>query len=700
MNRLLLASLLLLATSPAQQKPMPDSTPTADQDPHQWLEDVAGERALTWVRERNAASQAALAETELFRTNYARILSILDSDARIPFVQKRGAHYYNFWQDAKNPRGLWRRTTLAEYRKAEPQWEIVLDLDELGRREGENWVWHGATFLEPECTRCLVSLSRGGADANVTREFDVAQRRFVPDGFTLPEAKGSAAWRDLDAIYVATDFGPGSLTASGYPRLVKLWRRGTPLAAAATVAEGLASDVFVSASRDHTKGFERDVVYRGVTFYSNEVSLLRDGKLVRIDKPDSANASLHREWLLLELRDDWEVDGRRHAAGSLLATRLDDFLAGGRRFDTLFAPTDRTSLAGFSPTRHHVLLNVLDNVRNRVFVLTHRDDAWQRAPLPGLPEFGTIGASAVDAEESDDYFLTITDYLTPTSLHLGSVGQGPPTRLKSLPGFFNATGLVVTQREATSRDGTQVPYFLVARENLPRDGTNPTLLYGYGGFEVSLTPSYSGGVGACWLEQGGVFVVANIRGGGEFGPRWHQAALKQHRHKCYEDFAAVAEDLLAQRITSRAHLGIQGGSNGGLLVGNMLTTYPQLFGAVVCQVPLLDMRRYHQLLAGASWMGEYGDPDDPAQWQWLQRYSPYHNLSAEADYPKVLFTTSTRDDRVHPGHARKTMARMMEQGHAALYYENIEGGHGGAADNKQAAFMSALAYTFLWQSLR
>ena len=701
MNRLLplvLSLAPLAAQNAPQQDPMPPTAAT-EPDPFLWLEDVGGDRALAWVRERNAASQQAIAETELFRTNNARILSILDSDARIPFVGKHGTHYYNLWQDAANPRGLWRRTTLAEYRKEAPNWEVVLDLDALGKAEGENWVWHGAQFLEPENTRCLLSLSRGGADADVVREFDVERRAFVEGGFTLPEAKSSVAWRDRDAVFVATDFGPGSLTSSGYPRIVKLWRRGTPLAEAETVFEGLESDVYVGASHDHTKGFERDVVFRGVTFYTNRVALWRDGELVWLDKPDSANASLHREWLLLELREDWQIGTRRYFAGSLLATKLADFLAGSREFDMLFVPDERSSLAGFSPTRHHILLNVLDNVRNRVSVLTHRDGEWHSAPLPGLPEFGTIGASAIDAEESDDYFLTITDYLTPTSLHLGTVGGGTPEPLKSLPGFFDTTGLEVSQREATSKDGTRIPYFQVGRKDLPRDGTNPTLLYGYGGFEVSMTPGYSAGVGACWLEKGGVFVVANIRGGGEFGPRWHQAALKQHRNKAYEDFAAVAQDLIAQKITSREHLGIQGGSNGGLLMGNMLTTYPELFDAVVCQVPLLDMRRYHRLLAGASWMGEYGDPDDPAQWQWLQRYSPYHNLRADGTYPKVLFTTSTRDDRVHPGHARKMMARMMEQGHAALYYENIEGGHGGAADNKQAAFMAALGYTFLWQEL-
>jgi prolyl oligopeptidase len=696
-----MAAFLFPLLLPAQT-PAVSTTPAAQgaDDPYLWLEDVGGDKALDWVRARNADSTKVLTATERFAAMQSRILSVLDSTAKIPYVAKHGAHYYNLWTDAKNPRGVWRRTSLDEYRKAEPQWEVVLDVDALGKQENENWVWHGASFLVPDRTRVLLSLSRGGADADVVREFDVVKKQFVVDGFQLPEAKSTVAWRDRDAIYVATDFGPGSLTESGYPRVVKLWRRGTPLASAEPVAEGKKEDVFVYGYRDQTVGFERDFVFRGVTFYSNELFLLRDGKQVKVDKPDSATASVHRDWLLLTLRDDWTVGGASHAGGSLLACKLEAYLGGARTFDVLFAPTERTSLAGASPTKNHVLLTVLDNVKSRVFALTPGEKGWTRTALPGLPEFGTISASAIDDEASDDYFLTVTDYLTPTSLLHGTVGKDAPTPLKSLPAFFDAQGLVVEQREALSKDGTRVPYFLVRHKDCPRDGKNPTLLYGYGGFEVSLTPSYSASVGSCWLTQGGVYAVANIRGGGEFGPKWHQAALKQNRMRCYEDFAAVAQDLVAQKITSKPHLGIQGGSNGGLLMGNMFTIYPGLFGAVVCQVPLLDMRRYHKLLAGASWMGEYGNPDDPNEWKFLKRWSPYHNLHSDTFYPKVLFTTSTRDDRVHPGHARKMAARMFEQKHDVLYYENIEGGHGGAADNKQAAFMSALAFEFLWQNLK
>ena len=669
-------------------------------DKYLWLEDVTGDAALAWVRERNAESTAALAETEVFKALDSRLLTILDSDARIPYVDKMGGHYYNFWRDAQNPRGLWRRTTLAEYRKAEPAWETVIDLDALGKAEGENWVWHGADCLKPDYRLCLVSLSRGGADADVVREFDLAKQAFVKDGFSLPEAKSSVGWIDADTLFVGTDFGAGSMTESGYPRIVKEWKRGTPLAQARVVYEGKAEDVAAFGYRDHTKGYERDFVNRAVTFYTDELYLRRDGKLVRIDKPDDANASAFRDLLLLQLRSDWTVGGKTHAAGSLLAADFDTYLEGKREFEVLFEPTERSTLSDFTPTLNHVILNVLDNVRNRLYVLTRVDGKWQREPLPGMPEFGTVSVDAVDDEENDDYFLTLTDYVTPTSLLLGTVGKGAPEKLKQLPAFFDAEGLVVTQHEATSKDGTRIPYFQVARQDLALDGGNPTLLYGYGGFEVSMVPGYSGSVGSAWLEKGGVYVVANLRGGGEFGPKWHQAALKANRHKAYEDFAAVARDLVARKVTSPRHLGVQGGSNGGLLTGNMLVQYPELFGAVVSQVPLLDMRRYHQLLAGASWMGEYGDPDLPEEWAFIQTYSPYHLAKVAADYPPVLFTTSTRDDRVHPGHARKMTALLMDQSHDVLYYENIEGGHGGAANNQQQAYMSALAYSFLWQKLK
>jgi prolyl oligopeptidase len=670
----------------------------AERDPYLWLEDVAGAKPLDWVRARNAESTGELAKGRAFEALREGILRALDSDAKIPYVAKIGDRYYNLWKDKEHARGLWRRTTLAEYRKPDPDWETVLDLDALGRAEHENWVWHGVTCLEPAYVKCMVSLSRGGADADVVREFDLATKAFVPGGFHLPESKNQVSWVDADTLFVGTNLGADA-TESGYPRVARLWKRGTRLEDAPVVFEGEATDVAVAAFRDNTPGFERTIHYRSITFYTNEIKVLVDGRPVTIDKPASANANLHREWLLLTLREDWTVGGRSYRAGSLLAAKLDDYLAGRRELDVLFEPTARSSLADYEPTRGHVIVNVLDNVRNRLHVLTPGERGWTSAPLPGVPAFGNVEVAAVDDDAGDDYWLTVTDFLTPTYLAHGTVGAGPPRTLKRLPAFFDAQGLAVAQHETTSKDGTKIPYFEVARANLRHDGRNPTLLYGYGGFESSELPNYSTARGLGWLEKGGVFVVANIRGGGEFGPRWHQAALKANRHKAYEDFAAVAEDLIRRKVTRPEHLGALGGSNGGLLIGNMLTRYPQLFGALVCQVPLLDMRRYHRLLAGASWMGEYGDPDRPEEWRFIETFSPYHRVEPGKDYPRVLFTTSTRDDRVHPGHARKMVAKMKHQGHDVLYYENIEGGHGGAADNKQQAFMWALAYTFLWKEL-
>ncbi|MBW8366437.1 MAG: prolyl oligopeptidase family serine peptidase [Arenimonas sp.] len=686
------ASFSALAQAPTMSTPITD-------DPYLWLEDVEAEKSLDWVRARNAVSEERLAKDPGFEALRSDLLSILDSNARIPYVGKMGEFYYNFWRDKTNPQGVWRRTTLAEFRKDEPAWEVLLDIDALGKAEGTNWVWGGAECLRPDYDRCLINLSRGGADATVTREFDVSDRAFVKGGFERPEAKGDLGWIDIDTVYVGTDFGPGSMTSSGYARIAKEWKRGTPMAEARVVYEGQDSDISVGAFHDDTPGFERDFVYRGLTFYTNELYLRgKDGDLTKLDLPDGSQKGVVREWLTVELRQPWTIGGKDHAAGALLAIRLDEFMAGKRDFDVLFEPSENTSLASSGATKDFLFINVLEDVKNRIYVLTPGQDGWKREPLAGAPAFGTVGISAVDADESNDYFMTVTDYLTPTSLLMGSIGKAPEA-LKQLPAFFDASGHEINQHFATSKDGTKVPYFMVSRKDLKLDGNHPTLLYGYGGFEVSLTPGYSAGVGKAWLADGGVYVVANIRGGGEYGPRWHQAALKANRNKAYEDFAAVAEDLIARKVTQPKRLGIQGGSNGGLLTGNMMVLYPQLFGAVVSQVPLLDMQRYHKLLAGASWMAEYGDPDQPAEWSFLRKYSPYQNVSKDVDYPPVLFTTSTRDDRVHPGHARKMTARMLEQGHDVTYYENIEGGHGGAANNAQSAYMSALAYTFLKQKL-
>lgn len=672
---------------------------TAEEDPYLWLEGVEDEKALSWVRERNDKTVGHFEKDSSFGKLKDDLLAILDSDERIPGVSKSGEYYYNFWRDKKNVRGLWRRTTLDSYKTDSPNWEILLDLDELAKEETENWVWSGATLLRPDYDLALINLSRGGADATVTREFDMKTRTFVKDGFQRPEAKGGMQWIDRDHVFVFTDFGAGSMTSSGYPRVAKLWKRGTEMATAKTVYEGKADDMYIAASHDDSPGFERNFVSRTIAFYNDELFWLKDdGSLVKIDAPNSANKSVFHEYLMLELREPYEVGDKTYKQGSLLVTKFDDFLKGDRNFDVAFEPTDNSSLAGFSNTKDHLLINVMEDVKNRIYVLTPGTDGWKKETLIGAPEIGTVDVSPVDEDESNLYWMNVSDYLNPTTLMMGEIGQ-KPSQLKQLSPQFNADGLVVAQHFVNSADGTRVPYFMISKKEIAYDHNNPTLLYGYGGFEISMQPGYNPGVGRAWLEQGGVYVVANIRGGGEYGPRWHQAALKANRLKAYQDFAAVAEDLISRGVTKKEHLGIQGGSNGGLLVGNMVALYPDLFSAAVCQVPLLDMRRFHLLLAGASWMAEYGNPDAPGEWDFIKTYSPYQNIKRDVKYPSVLFMTSTRDDRVHPGHARKMMALMEYQGHDVQYYENIEGGHGGAANNEQRAFMQALAYSYLTERL-
>nr|WP_256079725.1 prolyl oligopeptidase family serine peptidase [Massilia sp. YIM B04103] len=668
-------------------------------DPYQWLEEVGGDKPMAWVKDQNAAALKELEARPQFPAIQARLKTILNSKERIPFVKKYGSHYYNFWKDAQHVRGIWRRTTLEQFQKAEPEWETIIDLDKLAEEEKENWVWAGVNCLYPKGERCLVSLSRGGGDAQVLREYDVGKRAFVAGGFALPEAKSDVAWIDQDTVFVATDFGPDSMTTSGYPRIIKEWKRGTPLSSARQLYDAKPEDLAAGAYKDFTPGYEAQFITRQIGFYSSELFLYEGGQLKKVPKPDDANAYTVRDQLMIELRSEWKVEGKTYPQGALLATDFRRFMQGGRQLEVLFTPSPTRSLDGVTVTRSALLLNELENVKNRLVELKHVDGKWQRRAVEA-PAFGTLEAAALDPVESDQYFLTVTDFLNPATLYLAQAGSDKRQALKSMPAFFDAKPYVVKQFEARSKDGTKVPYFVVMNKNAKLDGKNPAVLYGYGGFEVSLKPFYSGVTGEAWLKHGGVYVLANIRGGGEFGPRWHQAALKENRQRAFDDFIAVAQDLAKRKVSSPRHLGIMGGSNGGLLVGTVLTQRPDLFNAVVCQVPLLDMRRYSRLLAGASWMGEYGDPDDPAQWAYIGKYSPYQNVSKDKHYPRTLFTTSTRDDRVHPGHARKMVARMKEQGHDVLYWENTEGGHAGAANNDQQAQMWALTYTFLLNQLK
>jgi prolyl oligopeptidase len=664
-----------------------------EEDKYLWLEEVTGDKALQWAKEKSDHALDLLGSGEQNALR-ERLLSIYNSQDKLPYVFKRGAHLYNFWQDAQHTRGLWRRTSLDEYKKKEPRWEVLVDLDALAASEHENWVFGGVVWLEPKYTRALVKLSRGGGDAVVVREYDVVAKSFVKNGFELPEAKSFVAWKDVDHVYVGTDFGPGSLTSSGYPRIAKLWQRGTPLTAATTLYEGQDSDVGVSAVRDVHQGRTIDLIGRNLSFFEDEVYIPEGDKPQQLDKPKDAEVSFFQDFLLLQLRSDWNEGGKTWPAGSLLAAPLAAYRAGKRELQAVYTPAPNRSLASYDGTKNALLLNILEDVHTKVQVARFAQGKWATEDLPDIG-LGTVNTAAYDSEHDDAYWFNSSSFVAPDQVFLGDLGKNTRQLLRSGPAFFASDKLEVTQHFATSKDGTRIPYYQVSQRGIALAGDNPTLLTAYGGFEVSLTPGYNPTVGAAWLERGGVFVQANIRGGGEYGPAWHEAARKQHRQRAFDDFIAVAEDLIARKVTQPKRLGIMGGSNGGLLMGAMFTQRPELWGAVVCSVPLLDMKRYHHLLAGASWIGEYGDPDKPEEWAAISEYSPYQKVRAGVAYPRIFFTTSTRDDRVHPGHARKMVARMLEQGHDVLYFENMEGGHAGAANNEQRAHVMSISYAYL-----
>ncbi len=690
--------LFTLALAWALVAPIGSIAPLAAQETDQflWLEEVEGERALGWVKEHNEKTLDHLSAHPAYKPIHDDILAIYNSRDRIAYPSIMGDRLYNFWQDDTHERGIWRRTTWESYLSGTPEWQTILDIDSLAASEKVSWSYGGSNCLAPEYERCLVRLSRGGSDAVQVREFDMTSRRFIEGGFMLPEAKQSIAWLDRDNVLVATDFGAGSMTSSGYARQAKLWKRGTPLAQASMLYEADTSDMMVGVGSFRTADREYNIVFHRPTIFTGTMYLLQEGKLVKVDLPLDADPHLVRGQLVVYVRKPWTIGGNTYPGGSLVAMKLDDFLAGQRDFRMVVQPGERETVDGVSATRDYLLVSMLNNVQSEVRRYRYADGGWTHETEPA-PPMGSIRIAST-SPLTNRYFFTYSGFTQPTTLYLSDDGA-EPRKVAGLPPQFDATGLVVKQHEATSRDGTKVPYFVVHREGMQLNGNNPTLLYAYGGFEISMTPGYGGTVGKAWLERGGVYVVANIRGGGEFGPTWHEAGLKENRQRVYDDFLAVAEDLIARKVTSPDHLGIRGGSNGGLLVGVAYTQRPELFDAVVVSVPLFDMRRYNKLLAGASWMAEYGNPDIPAEWEYISKYSPYQNIKPGQKYPRVLFTTTTRDDRVHPGHARKGAAKMESLGYPVYYYENTEGGHGSGVTNEQRARMDAVVYTYLWQQL-
>ena len=672
-------------------------------DPFLWLEEIEGEQALEWVHARNKECFDELQSDDRYEKFLSQSESLLNAKDRIPYGSLRGKFVYNFWQDSKNVRGIIRRTSLESYRSLTPKWETVLSIDELAKAEKENWVYKGSSWLTPNYERCLIKLSRGGTDASVYREFDAIAKHFVEDGFEIPEAKSGVAWLDRNTLLIGTDWGQNSLTESGYPRIVKIWKRGNPLDKAEVIFEGQHKDIGiwprVMDSGDETLA----LVEQSLTFFTGAYHLINtNGKLIRLPLQDSADlVGFYAGRLLFTLREAWEVDGKTHPQGALLAINAAMFQSTGKLpvVETIFTPNKQTSIEGVTFSRSGLYITLLQNVKGLIlrFKVDAQTGKWISNPVP-LPKNGTVSISSANIH-SDTIFVNYEDYITPDRLSEFDSHKEKITVLKSLPSKFNASELEVNQHMAKSADGTQVPYFVIHRKGIKPDKNTPTILYGYGGFEISLKPSYSATIGKLWLERGGAYAVANIRGGGEFGPRWHKAALKTKRQRAYDDFIAVAEDLNKRGITSPKHLGISGGSNGGLLVGAIFTQRPDLMNGVVCRVPLLDMLRYTKLLAGASWAAEYGDPEDPEMRKAILRYSPYQNVFPDRQYPKVFIETSTKDDRVHPGHARKMVARMREQGHEVLYFENTEGGHSAGANLKQHAKRYALEYVYFSRQL-
>ena len=684
----LLSLILLPAFISAQEK----------EDPFLWLEKIDSPKSMIWVKAQDTVTVNALKKYPDFQNLYENNLKILNSKERIASPSIVGKYIYNFWQDSANERGLWRRTSLKDYLSTSPHWETVLNLDSLSKVDNVKWVYKGANFLYPDYNFCLINLSRGGSDATVVKEFDLRTKKFVEGGFEVPEAKQSIAWIDKDHLFIGTDFGKGSMTTSGYPRIIKEWTRNTPLSNAKTIFEGKKTDVGDWGYEINTPGRSYQFVQRAITFYTSHYYTMVNNSLVKLDLPEDIQLDgIFKNQMLLELKSDWKVGGKLYHQGSLISIDYDKFLKGTRDFLLIYKPGPRESIASVGNTKDFLLIARLNNVRGELYKYALDNNKWTGEKIKA-PDYGTIGVAST-SDFSDRFFFTYTNFLNPSTLYLYKE-DGTIKEVKSLPQFFNADKLEVKQHEAVSKDGTKIPYFIVFNKDIKYDGKNPTLQYAYGGFEVSMRPYYSATIGTEWLTRGGVYVLANIRGGGEFGPKWHLAAIKQNRQKAYDDMIAVSEDLIKRKITSPKHLGVMGGSNGGLLVGVMLTERPDLYNAVVCQSPLLDMKRFNKLLAGASWMGEYGNPDKPEDWAYIKKYSPYQNVFKDKKYPPVLFTTSTRDDRVHPGHARKMAAKMESYGDPVYFYEYTEGGHSAGVTNNEVAFESALTFSFLWMNLK
>jgi prolyl oligopeptidase len=694
-----MAALALSSLVPPVIAETPPVTPTATDDPYLWLEDIHGARSMDWVAKENARSLAVLKGDPRYETFHQEALKIVNAADRIPMPDQIGGQIYNFWQDPTNVRGLWRRTTPASYAAAAPAWETVLDLDKLSADEKANWVWKGANCPPPSYKRCLVVLSDGGEDAATVREFDLPSRSFVAGGFSLPRSKQSADWLDDDTLILSRDWGQGTMTASGYPFVVKTLKRGQSLDQATEVFRGKPEDVSVDPFVLHDgDGHKLAMITRGVDFFHSETYQVTDGGVQRLYLPSKIDMhGLLRGQLVFTTLEDW----RGYKAGDLVAfapgeLTSADTPAGGKAH-LIFSPGPRQSVEQAAMTAHRLVADILDNVRGGLVAFNPHPGGWTETPIKVAANSSVNLIST--SYENDEIYYSVENFLAPTHLWRADAATGAQSDIKDLPARFDASKDAVDQYEATSTDGTKIPYFIVHPKGMKLDGSNPTVLYAYGGFQVSMLPAYSGAIGKLWLEHGGVYVLANIRGGGEFGPAWHEAGLKTKRQRIYDDFAAVAKDLIARGVTSPRRLGIQGGSNGGLLMGVEFNQHPELWHAVDIEVPLLDMLRFEQIGAGASWVGEYGSVSVPEEKAFLETISPYQNLKAGVAYPEPFFVTATSDDRVTPVHARKMAAKMEAMGLPFLYFENTNGGHAASANQQERAERVALEFMYLTRKL-
>ena len=666
-------------------------------DPYLWLEEVEGKKSLAWVEEQNEETFTRYTETNAFKEKYERIKKELNDDERIPSAYYQNGEMYNFWRDEKNVRGVWRKTSFKSYLKDEPIWENILDIDQLANDEGINWLYKGADCLAPEYKRCLIRLSDGGTDAVTIREFDLEEKKFVKDGFNTYPSKQNASWINEDQILIGADFGEGSMNESGYPMQVKLWNRGEPLEEAKIFFSGSYKKIFNFPFVSIRPDGKYYGIIEGPTFFSEVLHLFDGEKLIKINLPQMIDIhGFFNESIILSIEEDWEI----FKSGSLLEINVNSLLANSideSDVKIIFEPDGQRFISGVSIGKHQLMVSMLENVNGKITRFMKKDDRWDSKDIEGFQN-STMNIYGQDVW-SDNSFISVSNFLEPSSIYHASDGADYK-KIKSRKNSIDPEKYRVEQNFVSSADGTSIPYFLISRKGINLDGKNPTILYGYGGFQISKPPSYLGGsIAEYWLNSGGVYVVSNIRGGGEYGPAWHQSALKENRQRAYDDFIAIAIDLIEKGITSKDHLGIEGRSNGGLLVGATFTQRPDLFNAVICGVPLLDMYRYDKLLAGASWVDEYGDPDNPEEWEFIRKYSPYQNLKKGTEYPEVFFYTSTKDDRVHPGHARKMAKKMTDMGSPIVYYENTEGGHAGTSNIDQFSFLLALQLAYLEDKL-